>query len=81
MQTHAITDSPIGPLTLVNTDGVLSGLYMEVPGRAPQASTLGKHAADGFEQAIEELGEYFSGVRIEFTVATAARGDRFQHRV
>jgi methylated-DNA-[protein]-cysteine S-methyltransferase len=29
MRTHTTIDSPLGPLTLVNTDGVLSGLYMD----------------------------------------------------
>ena len=29
VRTHTVVDSPIGPLTLVNTDGVLSGLYVD----------------------------------------------------
>ena len=29
MKEHFLVDSPLGTLTLVNTDGVLSGLYMD----------------------------------------------------
>ena len=80
MQTHTLSESPIGDLTLVNTDGTLSGIYMRVR-RVPNRSALGEWASTGFEQVIEELDEYFSGARREFTVATAAHGDEFQHRV
>ena len=27
---HAVVDSPVGPLTLVAADGVLTGLYMDM---------------------------------------------------
>jgi methylated-DNA-[protein]-cysteine S-methyltransferase len=80
MRTFTIVDSPIGDLTLVNTDGVLSGLWMEIraPGR-PDAS--GERTRRGFEQAERELAEYFAGDRRAFDLATAAHGDRFQRRV
>ena len=81
MRAHTIIESPIGDLTLVNTDGVLSGLYMKLQARSPGRSAFGERASAGFEKAIEELREYFSGDRREFTVPTAARGDAFQHRV
>jgi methylated-DNA-[protein]-cysteine S-methyltransferase len=77
MQTHTTMRSPIGPLTLVNTDGVLSALRM---GDRPRAG-LGAHAPDGFDPVREELAEYFAGQRTVFTVPTAARGDDFQKRV
>jgi len=80
MQTHTLIESPIGDLTLVNTEGVLSGLYMRA-GRAPKGAALGERTSTGLEQAVEELGEYFGGARREFTVNTAAQGDDFQHRV
>jgi methylated-DNA-[protein]-cysteine S-methyltransferase len=80
MQTHTLTESPIGDLTLVNTNGILSGIYMRVR-RVPKGSALGARTSTGFERVIEELGEYFSGARREFTVATAAHGNAFQHRV
>jgi methylated-DNA-[protein]-cysteine S-methyltransferase len=81
MRSHTISESPIGDLTLVNTDGVLSGLYMEMEGRSIGSVALGERGSGGFEQAIEELGEYFAGVRREFTIPTAASGNAFLRRV
>ncbi len=75
--TTTTTPSPIGELTLVNADGVLSGLRM---GERASAGD-GARTRDGFEQVIEELAEYFAGERTVFTVPTAARGDAFQQRV
>lgn len=80
MQTHTLTESPIGDLTLVSTDGTLSGLYTRT-GRSPKGPSLGERTSAGFGQAVEELGEYFSGDRREFTITAAAQGDDFQHRV
>jgi methylated-DNA-[protein]-cysteine S-methyltransferase len=80
MQTHTLVESPIGDLALVNTEGVLSGLYMRC-GRAPKGAAFGERTSTGFEQAIEELGEYFGGGRRVFTITTAAKGDYFQQCV
>jgi methylated-DNA-[protein]-cysteine S-methyltransferase len=41
----------------------------------------GSQAVAGFERAIEELTEYFSGDRDRFTVPVAPRGSEFQLRV
>jgi methylated-DNA-[protein]-cysteine S-methyltransferase len=75
MQTTATMDSPIGELVLVNSDGVLSELHMREPrgGSTP--------ATPGFEQAVEELGEYFRGERTRFTVPIGPKGSAFQMRV
>ena len=81
MQTHTVVESPIGDLTLVNTDGVLSGLWMGHRARGWTRADLGEGGRSGFEQAVEELGEYFAGERRKFTVPTAARGNAFQQRV
>lgn len=50
---HTIVDSPYGPLTLVATDGVLSGLYMtaqrhrppERPSATPTRAPSGRRSA------------------------------------
>lgn len=81
MQTHTVVESPIGDLTLVNSDGVLSGLWMGRRARSWTRAELGGGVRSGFEQVVEELGEYFAGHRREFSVPTAARGDAFQQRV
>jgi methylated-DNA-[protein]-cysteine S-methyltransferase len=77
MQTFTTMPSPIGTLTLVNTDGVLSALRMgERPGH-----DLDERTSEGFERVCEELTEYFAGCRTFFTVPTAAHGDAFRQRV
>jgi methylated-DNA-[protein]-cysteine S-methyltransferase len=78
---HFLMDSPLGTLTLVNTDGVLSGLYMDAHQRGPRVETLGPRARSGFETAVEQLGEYFAGQRIRFTLPIAPAGTEFQRRV
>jgi methylated-DNA-[protein]-cysteine S-methyltransferase len=76
-----MVDSPVGVLTLVASDGELSGVYMEDQLHAPDASTLGERADAGFEEAAEQLGEYFAGERMEFTLRTRLLGSEFQRRV
>ena len=39
---HTVVDSPYGPLTLVATDGVLSGLYMPQQRHRPDEETFGE---------------------------------------
>ena len=78
---YFLADSPIGTLTLVNTDGVLSGLYMPDHLRGPKIESLGVRAHRGFEQAVSELDEYFNGKRTEFTMPLAARGTAFQQEI
>lgn len=77
MSTHFLLESPIGPLTLVKTSGVLSGLYMG----DRQAHTFGPRATSGFEDVVEQLEEYFARKRTVFTVPIAPAGTTFQQRV
>ena len=81
MRTRITMGSPIGELTLVNTDGGLSELLMGASGSPPNPSPAGTRATAGFERTIEELTEYFSGERDRFTVVVAMRGSEFQLRV
>lgn len=81
---HTVIDSPLGPLTAVATETVLTGLYL--PDAAHPPGSLGDPVAgtplDGaFDQLREELAEYFARERTEFTVVTAATGTPFQTRV
>lgn len=80
-KTHFLMESPIGTLTLVNTDGVLSGLYMSVFRHGPIADALGEQVRRGFEQAEAELREYFDRRRTEFTIPLAMEGTSFQKDV
>lgn len=81
MHTHTIIESPIGNLTLVANDGRLAGVYMEQHRRRPAKSTFGERTATGFEDASEQLGEYFSGQRSEFSLDLDPCGDEFQLKV
>lgn len=79
--THTTIDSPIGALTLVARDGVLSGIYFPGHWHMPAPEVFGTRSECGFEQAREQLGEYFAGERIEFELATAIAGEEFQRQV
>jgi methylated-DNA-[protein]-cysteine S-methyltransferase len=81
MRTHTTIDSPMGALTLVATDGALSGVYMEDQLHMPDPSTFGQRVSSGFEEAAEQLGEYFAGQRKDFTLHTRLAGSDFQRRV
>lgn len=80
-RTHTAVESPIGELTLVAADGVLSGLYFPGHWYPPGRDALGARSEGGFEQAERELGEYFTGERTDFDLATTSSGDEFQRRV
>ena len=78
---HDIIDSPIGPLTLVGTDGVLTGLYMDAQRHLPEVAAFGPRVARGFEAATEQLGDYFAGRRTDFTLPLHPAGTDFQRQV
>ncbi|WP_068159331.1 methylated-DNA--[protein]-cysteine S-methyltransferase [Rhodococcus phenolicus] len=78
---HTVIDSPIGDLTLVTTDGALSGLYLTEHRHRPDPATFGPHTDRGFEQIREELDEYFTGGRTEFTMPLTLTGTEFQRSV
>ena len=78
-----MTDSPLGPLTLIASGGALAGLYMN--GRTP-ASADAAGAADGadaavLDEAVRQLAEYFGGQRHAFDLPLALEGTAFQRRV
>ena len=79
--THTKIDSPIGELTLVARDGVLSGLYFPGHWHMPAPDVFGSPSERGFGQAREQLDEYFAAERTEFDLATTVAGDEFQRRV
>lgn len=81
IRTHTTIDSPLGPLTLVNTDSVLSGLYMDGQKHRPDRSRFGQPSESGFEQATTELAEYFSGRRSSFSVPLSPAGNAFERSV
>src|SRR5882724_287008 len=81
MRTNTTVDSPVGPLTLVALDGVLTGLYMEKQRHLPDAGTFGERDPDGFGAVREQLTAYFAGTLTEFDLPLAMLGTPFQQRV
>ncbi|OIJ88438.1 methylated-DNA--[protein]-cysteine S-methyltransferase [Streptomyces colonosanans] len=93
MKQHTVIDSPYGPLTLVATDGVLSGLYMTDQRHRPPEESFGRgvpsrersraRGSDDtlFDEATEQLDAYFSGELKEFTLELRLDGTPFQRRV
>ncbi|MPY62858.1 methylated-DNA--[protein]-cysteine S-methyltransferase [Streptomyces spongiae] len=81
MKQHTITDSPYGPLTLVATDGVLSGLYMTDQRHRPPEETFGDPDDTPFGEVTEQLRAYFAGELKEFTLPLHLTGTPFQRSV
>ena len=81
MRTHTVIDSPIGPLTLVATDGELSGVYLPEHRHMPDPAGFGPRVGSGFEEAAEQLAEYFAGRRQRFSLRTRLDGTGFQRLV
>jgi len=79
--THTTTPSPLGPLTLVATDGTLSGLYPPGHRRMPGPDALGARDDAAFATVVEQLQEYFAGHRTEFSLPVRLGGTPFQRRV
>jgi methylated-DNA-[protein]-cysteine S-methyltransferase len=74
-RTHKLIGSPIGELTLVASDGVLDGLYMEGHTHMPDPATLGEPAA-GFEEVEEQLAEIPYGQTRTYGQIADEIGDR-----
>ncbi|MFF8641170.1 methylated-DNA--[protein]-cysteine S-methyltransferase [Streptomyces sp. NPDC015345] len=78
---HTVLDSPYGPLTLVATDGVLSGLYMSDQRHRPAQETFGERDPAPFGEAISQLEAYFAGELKEFDLPLRLDGTPFQRMV
>ncbi len=81
MRTHTTIGSPVGSLTLLATDGALTGVSMAEHPHGPDPVAAGRRVQSGFEEVAEQLGEYFAGERTRFTLRTRQDGTDFQRRV
>jgi methylated-DNA-[protein]-cysteine S-methyltransferase len=79
--THTVVSSPLGDLTLVATDGRLTGLYFPHHWYRPDPATFGTRDDTGFGDVSRQLGEYFAGERTDFDLPLEPRGDGFQQLV
>ncbi|WP_263164329.1 methylated-DNA--[protein]-cysteine S-methyltransferase [Streptomyces sp. SCSIO ZS0520] len=83
MKQHMVTEGlgPYGPLTLVATDGRLSGLYMTDHRHRPPFEEFGHEDPEPFTEVRAQLAAYFAGELKEFDLPLAATGTAFQQRV
>lgn len=87
---HAVSDSPVGTLTLIAEDGALVGVFMDAQAHRPADTRFGEPTeADPhgtpeqrlLAEAQQQLAEYFAGTRREFDLPLRAAGTAFQQRV
>ncbi|CAM5293440.1 methylated-DNA--[protein]-cysteine S-methyltransferase [Streptomyces avidinii] len=81
---HAVVESPYGPLTLVATDGVLSGLYMTGQRHRPADESFGERVAAEeapFPEVVRQLAAYFAGELTAFDLPLRLEGTDFQRSV
>ncbi|MBV8787013.1 MAG: methylated-DNA--[protein]-cysteine S-methyltransferase [Mycobacterium sp.] len=82
---HTVIESPLGELTLVADGDDLTGVYFRHHWHPPTADVLGQYvdpAGDElFGNVRDQLDEYLAGVRTEFDLPIALRGEPRQVRV
>ncbi|MCV7089903.1 methylated-DNA--[protein]-cysteine S-methyltransferase [Mycobacterium interjectum] len=86
MQTrHAVTDSPLGELTLAAHGDAMTGVYFRHHWHPPTANALGRCVEAGadvlFDRAAEQLREYLSGKRTRFDLPIALAGNSHRRRI
>lgn len=75
---HTVIDSPYGPLTLVATDGLLSGVYMAEQRHRPPEESFGEADPRPFRETERQLAAYFDGELTHFDLPTSLAGTPFQ---
>ncbi|WP_394429134.1 methylated-DNA--[protein]-cysteine S-methyltransferase [Streptomyces sp. SGAir0957] len=78
---HTVVDSPYGALTLVATDGTLSGLYMTEQRHRPAEETFGVRDERPFGAVIDQLEAYFNAELTTFDLPLHLHGTPFQRAV
>ncbi|WP_062528839.1 methylated-DNA--[protein]-cysteine S-methyltransferase [Demequina rhizosphaerae] len=74
--------TPLGPLTLVASDGALRGAYFADHRRRPELDALEAPAADdALDRAQAAFAAYFSGEAADVPVDAVAPGTDFQREV
>jgi len=71
-------DSPIGTLTLVAEDDALTEVRFPNDSHDDDIDMIDVADHAVLQQAADELGEYFSGARVDFDVPLDPRGTAFQ---
>jgi methylated-DNA-[protein]-cysteine S-methyltransferase len=74
-------DSPVGPLTLVGSEGTLTGLMMQDQRHAPEPAHDWERDDDAFADVVSQLDAYFARDLKSFDVALKLSGTPFQRTV
>lgn len=79
---HTVLATRLGELTVVQDDGVLTGLYFPGHWPRPDRSAFGPQAGgEGFADVARQLDEYLAGDRAAFDLPVQASGTEFDRRV
>ncbi|WP_079408337.1 methylated-DNA--[protein]-cysteine S-methyltransferase [Streptomyces sp. 3211] len=81
---HTVAESPYGSLTLVATEGVLSGLYMTGQRHRPAEESFGERVTvfeEPFPEVVRQLAAYFAGELTAFDLPLRLEGTAFQRSV
>lgn len=79
--THTTMETPVGELTLVGEEGVLTGVYFPGHWTRPDRGRFGPRSEEGFAEARRQLAEYLAGERTTFALETRSPGEPFAQRV
>jgi methylated-DNA-[protein]-cysteine S-methyltransferase len=78
---HALVESPIGPLALVEENGALAALSVEGARQGPVPDSFGARDDDVLPHVREQLDDYFAGRLQEFDADVVLHCTPFQVRV
>lgn len=78
---YATTASPVGELLLVSREGALTGLYMVEGPRPKRVPKDWSRTEEPFAPVVEQLGQYFAGLRTSFDLRLEMLGTAFQRQV
>ena len=81
MRSHTVVDSAIGPLTLVDDDGLLAGVWMTDQRHLPALALAGIRDDKKQPALREQLDAYWTGELTAFDVPLAVVGTPFQQKV
>jgi methylated-DNA-[protein]-cysteine S-methyltransferase len=81
MLTSRTIDSPVGPLTIAGTDGVVHHLRMDAQTYPPTGQDTWRSDDGAFGDVVEQLDAYFAGTLTAFDVPLHFDGTEFQQRV
>ena len=80
-RTHAVVDSPVGPLTVVGEDEALAGRYLHEQRHLPPADRLGRRDDTTLAGLQEQLAAWFAGELRALDVPLVPLGTPFQAAV